>query len=66
MCIICMQQISFVNEYSIHRHYDNHNIHKFRNLQGNANKDKVKELFSGLEKQQSICSHSMEVRYAAI
>ena len=38
----------------------------FRNLQWKAKTDKVKELLSGLMKQQSIFSHSMEVSDAAV
>ena len=49
---------------NIHRHCDSHHSDKFTNLQGNAGRKK--ELLSGLRKQQSIFSHSMDVSDATV
>ena len=43
-----------------------HHGDKFGNLKGKARTDKVKELLSGLEKQQTIFSHSMKVSDATV
>ena len=54
-----------MKEYNISLHYDSHHSDKFRNLQGKAMMDKVKEL-SSLRKQQSSFCQSMEVSNAAV
>ena len=64
ICFISLLQISTVNEYNTHWHCDSHHSDKFRNLQGIARKDKVKEFMSGLKKPQITSSHSMEVSCA--
>ena len=61
-----MQQISVAKEYNIRRHHESHHDDEFRNLQGKTRTDKVKESVSGLRKQSSVISHSMDVSDAAV
>jgi len=54
VCLVCSQQVSVVKEYNIRRHYETHHAEKYRGLQGQPRREKVKELIAGLKKQQSV------------
>ena len=52
--LVCSQQVSVVKEYNIRRHYETHHAERYRGLQGQPRREKVKELIAGLKKQQSV------------
>ena len=50
-CLVCSQQVSVVNKYSIQRRYETHHAGRYLGLQGQTRREKVKELIAGLKKQ---------------
>ena len=65
-CLVCQQQVSVLKEYNVRRHYETQHSGKFKSIQGKSRTDKVKELLSGLKKQQSVFTHTKEVSDAAV
>jgi len=43
-----------VKKYNIRHHYETHHAERYRGLQGQLRREKVKELIAGLKKQQSV------------
>ena len=66
VCLVCHQQVSVLKEYNVRRHYETQHSRKFKSIQGKSRTDKVKELLSGLKKQQSVFTHTKEVSDAAV
>ena len=66
VCLVCHQQVSVLKEYNVRRHYETQHSGKFKSIQGKSRTDKVKELLSGLKKQQSVFTHTKEVSDAAV
>jgi len=66
VCLVCQQQVSVLKEYNVRRHYETQHSGKFKSIQGKSRRDKVKELLSGLKKQQSVFTHTKEVSDAAV
>ena len=54
VCLVCSQQVSVVKEYNIRRHYETHLAERYRGLQGQPRREKVKDLIAGLKKQPSV------------
>jgi len=50
---VCSQQVSVVKKYNIRHHYETHHAKRYRGLQGQLRREKVKEVIAGLKKQQS-------------
>ena len=53
VCLVCSQQVSVVKKYNIWHHYETDHAERYRGLQRQPRRDKVKELIAGLKKQQS-------------
>jgi len=51
VCLVCSQQVSVVKEYNIRWHYETHHAERYRGLQGQLRREKVKELIAGLKKK---------------
>jgi len=43
-----------VKKYNIRHHYETHHAERYRGLQGQPRRQKVKELIAGLKKQQTV------------
>jgi len=43
-----------VKKYNIRHHYETHHAERYRGLQGQPRREKVKELIAGFKKQQSV------------
>ena len=66
VCLVCSQQVSVVKEYNIRRHYETHHAERYRGLQGQPRREKVKELIAGLKKQQSVFASGWDISAAAV
>ena len=65
-CLVCSQQVSVVNKYSIRRRYETHHADRYLGLQGKPRREKVKELIAGLKKQKSVFTSSRDISAAAL
>ena len=65
-CLVCSQQVSVVNKYSIRRPYETHHADRYLGLQGQPRREKVKELIAGLKKQKSVFTSSRDISAAAL
>jgi len=65
-CLVCSQQVSVVNKYSIQRRYETPHANRYLGLQGQPRKEKVKKLIAGLKKQQSVFTSSRDISVAAL
>lgn len=54
ICLICNESVAVIKEYNIKRHYDTKHSEKYSGLQGHFRSDKVDELKSKLNCQQSL------------
>jgi len=54
-----------VKKYNIRRHCETHHVERYRGLQGQQRRDKVKELVAGLKKQQAVFNSSRDISAAA-
>ncbi|XP_047478071.1 general transcription factor II-I repeat domain-containing protein 2-like [Penaeus chinensis] len=66
VCLVCSQQFSVLKEYNLRRHYETLPAEKYKNLQGQQRLEKVNELLTALNKQQSVFSRSREISDAAV
>ena len=66
VCLVCSQQVSVVKEYNIRRHYETPHAERYRGLQGQPRREKVKELIAGLKKQQSVFASGRDISAAAV
>jgi len=63
---VCSQQVSVVKKYNIRHHYETHYGERYRGLQGQPRRDKVKELIAGLKKQQSVFTSRPDISAADV
>ncbi len=66
VCLVCSQHISVLKEYNLKRHYQANHAKNFKNFQGQWSAEKIRELLTGLKKQQAVFSRSQEVSDAAM
>ena len=66
ICLVCPQQVSVMKQYNNRRHYETHHVERYRGLQGQPRREKVKELIAGLKKQQSVFTSSHDISAAAV
>lgn len=59
VCLACSQHVSVLKEDNLRCHYETLHAEKY-NLQGQQRINKVNELLAGLEKQQSVFTHSQK------
>jgi len=50
ICLECPQQVSVMEKYNNRRHYETHHVERYRGLQGQPRREKVKELIASLKK----------------
>jgi len=55
-----------MKKYNNRRHYETHHAERYRGLQGQPRREKVKELIAGLKKQQSVFTSSRDISAAAV
>ena len=66
ICLVCSQQVSVYKEYNIQRHYKTNHSKKFDVFQGKLRSDKIKQLLSNLERQQTTFNHNRDVSESAL
>jgi len=66
VCLVCPQQVSVVKKYNNRRHYETHHAERYRGLQGQPRREKVKELIASLKKQQPVFTSSRDISAAAV
>ena len=66
VCLVCPQQVSVMKKYNNRRHYETHHAERYRGLQGQPRREKVKELIAGLKKQPSVFTSSRDISAAAV
>jgi len=55
-----------VKKYNIRHHYETHHAKRYRGLQGQPRRQKVKELIAGLKKQQSVFTSRPDISAADV
>ena len=55
-----------VKTYNIRHHYETHHAERYRGLQGQPRREKVKELIAGLKKQQSLFTSRPDISAADV
>jgi len=66
VCLVCSQQVSVMKKYNIRHHSDTHHAERYRGLQGQPRREKVKELIAGLKKQQSVFTSRPDISAADV
>jgi len=65
-CLVCSQQVSVLNKYSIRRRYETHHADRYLGLQGQPRREKVKEVIAGLKIQKSVFTSSRDISATAL
>ena len=55
-----------MEKYNNRRHYETHHVERYRGLQGQPRREKVKELIAGLKKQQSVFNSRPDISAADV
>jgi len=55
-----------MKKYDNRHHYATHHAERYRGLQGQPRREKVKELIAGLKKQPSVFTSSRDISAAAV
>jgi len=55
-----------MKKYNNRRHYEIHHAERYRGLQGQLRREKVKELIAGLKKQLSVFTSNRDISAAAV
>ncbi len=66
VCLVCSQNISVLKGYSLKRHCQANHAKNYNNFQGQRRAEKIRELLTGLKKQQAVFSRSREASDAAV
>jgi len=66
VCLVCSQQVSVVTKYNIRHYYEPHHAERYRGLQRQPRREKVKELIAGLKKQQSVFTSRPDISAADV
>ena len=66
VCLVCSQQASVVKKYNIRHHYETLHAERYRGLQGQPRREKVKKLIAGLKKQQSVFTNRPDISAADV
>jgi len=61
VCLVSPQQVSVMKKYNNRCHFETHRAERYRDLQGQPRREKVKELIAGLRKQQSVFTSSRDI-----
>jgi len=55
-----------MKKYNNRRHYETHHVERYRSLQGQPRREKVKQLITGLKKQQPVFTSSRDTSATAV
>jgi len=66
ICLMRPQQVSVMKKYNNRRHCETHHVERYRGLQGQPRREKVKELIAGLKKQQPVFTSSRDTSATAV
>jgi len=66
VCLVCSQQVSVVKKYDIRLHYETLHAERYRGLQGQPRREKLKELIAGLKTQQYVFTSRLDISAADV